>query len=117
VRALRNLAAQQGRYRLNHFYVSKVEEHGSGIPTVWIYWREERLITTWDAHTGINKSGGPAPEQDLVHRWPRHVWRLDKDLVKGPYANGNDALREQDAAEIISDCKKYGDLFVIRVRK
>ena len=117
VRALRNLAAQYGKHRVNHFYVSKVEEDGGGIPTVWVYWKEERLITTWDAHTGFSESGDYAPELDLTHAWPRHVWRLDKDLVKGQYANGNDALREQDAAEIIKDCKTEGDLFVIKARK
>ena len=117
VRALRNLATQYGKRRMNHFYASRVEEYGSGIPTVWVYWKEERLITTWNAYTGFNKSGEYAPELDLVYAWPRHVWRLDKDLVKGPYANGNDALREQDAAEIIRDCKRFGDLFVIKVRR
>ena len=81
---------------------------------VWLYWKEGRIVMTWDQNTGFNKDDEYAPELDLVYFWPRHVYRLDRDLVKGLYTNGNDGLTETEATEIIRDCKQNGDLFLIQ---
>jgi len=110
--SLSNLVAQHGKSKRNHFYISKVKEYSSGYPDVWIYWKESRILMTWDPNTGSNKKGEYAPELDLDSLWPRHVYRLDKDLVNGPYADGNDRLTRRAATEIIRDCKLQGDLFV-----
>ena len=114
VRALSNLVAQYGKAKTNHFYVSKFEEYVTGYMGPWIYWKERRILMTWDQNAGTNKEGELAPEFDLVSWWPRHVYRLDKDLVDGPYANGNDKLTRREATEIIRDCRREGDLFILK---
>jgi len=115
-RALSNLVRQHGYSNSNHFYISKIKEYGNGQDGPWVYWKERRILMTWDRNAGTNKKGEYAPEFDLVSWWPRHVYRLDRDLVKGPYANGNDRLTERDAAAIIRDCRQTGDLFVIKAQ-
>ena len=115
LRALSNLVDHHGEWKRNHFYISKVKEYAGGSEQVWIYWKEGRILMTWDQNTGTNKKGEYAPEFDLVSWWPRHVYRLNRDLVKGPYANGNDRLTEREAADILRDCKQAGDLFLIKV--
>jgi hypothetical protein len=114
VRALSNLVAQHGSVKTNHFYISKIEEYASGYSGPWVYWKERRVLMTWDRNAGTNKQGELDPGFDLVSWWPRHVYRLDKDLVNGPYANGNDRLRKRDAAEIIRNCIRTGDLFILK---
>ena len=114
MQAISNLVARHGKSKRNHFYFSQVKEYSSGNPMVWLYWKEGRIVMTWDQNTGLNKDGEYAPELDLVYFWPRHVYRLDRDLVKGLYTNGNDGLTETEATEIIRDCKQNGDLFLIQ---
>lgn len=113
-RALANLVRQHGNSKRNHFYVSQIKEYNNGQDGPWIFWKERRILMTWDRNAGTNKQGEQAPEFDLVSWWPRHVYRLERDLVKGRYANGNDRLTGADAAEIIRDCK-HGELFLIKV--
>ena len=113
VRALSNLVAQHGKVKRNHFYISQIEEYEHGYSGPWIYWKERRILMTWDQNAGRNKEGELAPEFDLISWWPRHVYRLNQDLVNGPYANGNDRLTKRAAAEIVRECIRRGDLFVL----
>ena len=115
LRALSNLVDHHGESKRNHFYISKVNEYAGGWEQVWIYWKERRILMTWDQNTGTNSKGEYAPEFDLVSWWPKHVYRLNRDLVRGPYANGNDRLTVGEAGDIIRECKQGGDLFLIKV--
>jgi hypothetical protein len=114
LRSLSNLVAQHGKTKRNHFFISKINEYPNGYDGPWIYWKERHILMTWDQNAGINKDGELAPEFDLVSLWPRHVYRLNRDLVDGPYANGNDRLTRREATEIIRNCKGAGNLFILK---
>ena len=77
--ALKQLVAEQGKSKQNHFYVGQVELLEGGYNSVLIYWKENDALLLWEPGRGINRNGFADPRYDLSHS--RRYWDLRKDVV------------------------------------
>jgi len=111
--ALKELVAQHGKVRKNHFYVGRVQVTASGYHSVLVYWKENHALVLWEPGRGSDQHGNPDPKNDLAAS--RRYWRLDKDVVptQADIAGSSFLITQQDARDWTQDCLKYGERYVI----
>jgi hypothetical protein len=111
--ALKELVAERGRVKRNHFYVGRVEVFEGGYHSVVVYWRENRALVLWEPGRGVDRRGDSDPRYDL--RDSRRYWRLDKDVVPTLADIGGSSflITRKDAREWIRDCVRHGERYVV----
>jgi hypothetical protein len=111
--ALKELVAERGKSKRNHFYVGRVEVFEGGYESVLVYWKENRALVLWEPGRGLNLQGVPDARYDLWHS--RRYWDLDKDVVPTLADVGGSSflVTKQDAHEWIRKCLQSGERFVV----
>jgi len=111
--ALKELVAQYGTAKRNHFYVSRVEVLEGGYHSVLVYWKENNALVLWEPSRGSNQQGNPDAKYDLVDS--RRYWRLDKDVVPmlNDVGGSSFLITRQDARRWVRDCIRHGERLVV----
>lgn len=110
--ALKELVAERGRAKQNHFYVGRVEVFEDGYNDVIVYWRENHALVLWEPGRGTGRQGNPDPRNDL--RDSRRYWRLANDVVPTLGYGSNFLITTKQAHDRIRDCVRHGEMYVVK---
>ena len=111
--ALKQLVAEQGKSKQNHFYVGRVEVLEGGYDSVLVYWKENNALLLWEPGRGFNRNGVTDARYDLSQS--RRYWDLNKDVVAtiADVGGSNFLITRQNADEWIRSCVQSGKQFVV----